>query len=257
MTSVQVRQFTCLQDNFGVLVHHPESGTTVAIDVPDAKAYIAALHATGWSLSHILITHHHWDHIGGLNELVEATGAHVTGPERSRQKIAGMNNAVEDGDDILVGPLKIKAMATPGHTLDHISWWFTEEGIAHTGDTLFALGCGRLFEGDAEMMWSSLSHLVRQLPPETKIYCGHEYTQANAKFALSIDPTNEKLKMRASQINELRAKGEATLPTTIAEELETNPFLRAADPAIQQSLGLEGEELAIVFAEIRKRKDNF
>ncbi len=172
MIEVEVRQFACLKDNFGVLIHHPDSGHTVAIDVPEAAPYLQVLEETGWKLTDILITHHHWDHVGGLTELIEKTGATVTGPERSRQHITGMNHFVEDGDDILVGPIAVKAMGTPGHTLDHISWWFQEAGIAHTGDTLFALGCGRLFEGDAEMMWPpsaiwpTHSH---QKPPSTAV----------------------------------------------------------------------------------------
>ncbi len=257
MVEVEIRQFVCLQDNYGVLVHHPESGSTAAIDVPEAAPYLQVLEETGWNLTDILITHHHWDHVGGLAELVEKTGAKVTGPERSRQHITGMNRFVEDGDDILVGPMAVKAIGTPGHTLDHISWWFQEAGIAHTGDTLFALGCGRVFEGDPEMMWASLSHLAYTLPPETTIYCGHEYTLSNAKFALTIDPNNQALQERTKRIEALREVGRPTLPTSMAAELSTNPFLRVSDPEIQKNLSMVNAEPADIFAEIRRRKDNF
>ncbi|KZL00890.1 Hydroxyacylglutathione hydrolase [Pseudovibrio sp. Ad5] len=257
MIEVEVRQFVCLKDNFGVLVHHPDSGCTVAIDVPEAAPYLQVLEETGWNLTDILITHHHWDHVGGMAELVEKTGAKVTGPERSRQHITGMNRFVEDGDDILVGPIAVKAIGTPGHTLDHISWWFQEAGIAHTGDTLFALGCGRVFEGDPEMMWASLSHLANTLPPETRIYCGHEYTLANAKFALTIDPNNQALQERTKRIEALREVGRPTLPTSMAAELSTNPFLRVRDPLVQKNLNMVNAEPVDIFTEIRRRKDNF
>lgn len=256
MTAVEIRQFSCLSDNFGVLIHDPESGTTVAIDVPDAAPYLAALQETGWELSHILITHHHWDHVQGLGELKEKTGPQVIGPERSRQKIAGLDKTVEDGDKVFTGPFTVEAIGTPGHTIDQISWYFPELKIAHTGDTLFALGCGRVFEGDMEMMWASLSTLKRRLPAETTIYSGHEYTQSNARFALTIDPENPDLQARAKEIDALRADGKPTLPTTMAKELATNPFLRADDPGVKRALGMAEASDADVFAEIRTRKDN-
>ncbi|MBS8261857.1 hydroxyacylglutathione hydrolase [Roseibium polysiphoniae] len=253
---VEIRQFPCLSDNFGVLIHDPDSGTTIAIDVPDAAPYLAVLDETGWKLSHILITHHHWDHVQGLSELKEKTDAHVIGPERSRQKISGMDATVEDGDKVLTGPFEALAMSTPGHTLDQISWYYPALKFAHTGDTLFSLGCGRLFEGDAEMMWASLDKLKRILPEETVIYCGHEYTQSNAKFALTIDPDNTDLLDRANEVEALRANGKPTLPTTMAQELATNPFLRADEPSLKAALGMADASDANVFAEIRTRKDN-
>ncbi|MCX2724922.1 hydroxyacylglutathione hydrolase [Roseibium salinum] len=254
--TTEIRQFTCLNDNFGVLLHDTASGTTIAFDVPDAACYQQVLEETGWKLSHILITHHHWDHVQGLGELKRKTGAAVIGPERSRQKISELDSTVEDGDDVLCGPYEIRAIATPGHTLDQISWHIPSVRVAHTGDTLFSLGCGRVFEGDKEMMWSSLAKLMRQLPDDTTIYCGHEYTDANARFALTIDPDNPDLQARARQVQELRARGEATLPTTMAREKATNPFLRAGEASVAAALGMEGKPPVEVFTEIRTRKDN-
>lgn len=255
-TTTSIHQFPCLNDNFGVLIHDRSTGTTIAIDVPDAAAYEAALAETGWTLSHILITHHHWDHVQGLGELKTRTGATVIGPERSRQKISELDRTVEDSDDVLCGPYEVKAIATPGHTLDQISWYIPSIRVAHTGDTLFALGCGRVFEGDMEMMWTSLARLMQQLPDDTVIYCGHEYTEANARFAVTIEPDNTSLQARAKEVADLRAAGKPTLPTTMAKEKATNPFLRAGEASVAAALGMDGRPPAEVFAEIRTRKDN-
>ncbi len=254
--TTQIRQFACLDDNFGVLVHDTASGTTIAFDVPHAGAYEAVLEETGWTLSHILITHHHWDHVQGLGELKQKTGATVIGPERSRQKISELDRTVEDGDDVLCGPYEVKAIATPGHTLDQISWFIPSIKMAHTGDTLFSLGCGRVFEGDKEMMWSSLAKLIRQLPDDTAIYCGHEYTEANARFSLTIEPENADLQARAREVADLRSQGKSTLPTTMGQEKKTNPFLRAGEASVAKALGMEGKSAAEIFTEIRTRKDN-
>ena len=256
VTNAEVRQFSCLSDNFGLLINDPQSGTTIAIDVPDAPAYLSVLKETGWTLSHILVTHHHWDHVQGIGALKTQTGARVVVPKQSCQKIPDHDQTVEDGDTLLAGPFQIEAIGTPGHTLDQISWYIPDLKIAHTGDTLFALGCGRIFEGDADMMWASLVKLKNKLPPETAVYCGHEYTQSNARFALTVDPENETLKARAGDVDLLRASGKPTLPTTMALELATNPFLRADEPAIKTALGLTQASAASVFAEIRRRKDN-
>lgn len=255
-STTEIHQFSCLDDNFGVLIHDTDSGTTIAVDVPDAAAYEAALAETGWTLTHILITHHHWDHVQGLGALKTKTGAKVIGPERSRQKISELDTTVEDGDDVLCGPYEVKAIATPGHTLDQISWYIPSIKVAHTGDTLFALGCGRVFEGDKEMMWASLAKLLHHLPDDTTIYCGHEYTAANAKFALTIEPENAALQARARTVSDLRANGKPTLPTTMAEEKATNPFLRAGETSVAVALGMAGQSAEAVFAEIRTRKDN-
>ncbi|MES0812607.1 hydroxyacylglutathione hydrolase [Roseibium sp. SCPC15] len=254
--NTEIHQFTCLDDNFGVLVHDRDSGTTIAFDVPHAGAYEQALEETGWKLTHILITHHHWDHVQGLGELKQKTGAIVYGPARSAQKIAQLDRTVEDGDHILCGPYEVKAISTPGHTLDQISWYIPSIKFAHTGDTLFSLGCGRVFEGDKEMMWSSLSKLLRELPDDTAIYCGHEYTEANARFSLTIEPDNADLQARAQEVSNLRSQGKPTLPTSMGVEKATNPFLRAAEASVVAALGMEGKSAADVFTEIRTRKDN-
>ncbi|WP_299477917.1 hydroxyacylglutathione hydrolase [uncultured Roseibium sp.] len=254
--TTEIHQFPCLSDNFGVLVHDSESGTTIAFDVPDSGPYEKALQKKGWTLTHILITHHHWDHVQGLGELKQKTGASVYGPARSRQKIAQLDRFVEDGDHIKCGPYEIKAIATPGHTLDQISWYIPSIRMAHTGDTLFSLGCGRVFEGDKEMMWSSLAKLLQELPDDTNIYCGHEYTEANAAFSLTIEPGNADLKTRAEEVKQLRAGNQPTLPTTMALEKATNPFLRAGEASVAEALGMSGKSAADVFTEIRTRKDN-
>jgi len=254
--SVQIQQFPCLNDNFGLLIHEPQSKTTIAIDVPDAMPYKKELQDRGWTLTHILVTHHHWDHVQGIGDLKTGTNAVVIGPELSRDKIEGMSKGVEDGDKVLCGPLEVQAIGTPGHTLDQISWYFPQLNMAHTGDTLFALGCGRVFEGDKEMMWSSLSKLKRMLPDETTIYCGHEYTLANALFALRVEPENQDLRARAAVIEALRSDQLPTLPTTMKLEEATNPFLRADQPSLKAALGMTGKSDAAVFAEIRTRKDN-
>ncbi|MCV0429545.1 MAG: hydroxyacylglutathione hydrolase [Roseibium sp.] len=254
--TTEIHQFTCLDDNFGVLVHDRESGTTIGFDVPHAGAYEQALEETGWTLTHILITHHHWDHVQGLGELKQKTGAVVIGPARSRQKIAQLDRTVEDGDHVKCGPYEVKAISTPGHTLDQISWYIPSIKMAHTGDTLFSLGCGRVFEGDKEMMWSSLAKLLRELPDDTAIYCGHEYSEANARFSLTIEPENADLQARALEIAKLRASGKATLPTTMGREKATNPFLRAAETSVAAALGMEGKSAVDIFTEIRTRKDN-
>ncbi|WP_417771569.1 hydroxyacylglutathione hydrolase [Stappia sp.] len=252
-----IRQFACLDDNFGVILHLPATERTIAIDVPDAAPYLAVLAETGWRLTDILITHHHWDHVQGLEALKAETGARATGPEMSRDRIVGLDAGVSDGERLEIGGLLLEAIGTPGHTLDQISWFAPQIGFAHTGDTLFSLGCGRVFEGDMAMMWSSLDKLADRLPGDTRIYCGHEYTLSNARFALTIDPQNTALVARAEEVEALRSAGRPALPTTMSQELATNPFLRARDPAIRAGLGMETASDAEVFAEIRRRKDSF
>lgn len=256
MSKLQYHQFPYMNDNYGVLVHSADTGETACIDAGDAAAYEAALKETGWKLSHIFITHHHGDHTAGLAALKQSTGAKAIGPAPLSSPINGLDSNVNDGDTFSFAGCEVKVIHTPGHTTDMMNFYLPSEGVVFTGDTLFTLGCGRVFEGDMAMMWSSLEKLIA-LPADTIVYSSHEYTQANAAFAQSVDPDNEKLKARSAQIDELRSQGKATVPTTLAEELETNPFVRPSDPAIRAHLGMADASDAEVFAEIRTRKDNF
>jgi len=253
MAPLDVHQFSCLDDNFGVLIHDPGTGATASIDAPEAAPILAALGETGWALSHILVTHKHADHTQAVTALRAETGCFVVGPGEATAA-ASLDLTVGEGDSFDFSGHVAKVFATPGHTLGHIVYWLERDEVLFAGDTLFSLGCGRVFEGTFAQMWSSLDRL-RQLPPETRVYCGHEYTQANARFAMTIEPGNSALTARAAEVDRLRAAGNATLPTTIGAEREANPFLRPDSAGIQQRLGLVGQPLAEVFAEIRRRKD--
>jgi hydroxyacylglutathione hydrolase len=253
---VEIEQFMCRSDNFGVLVHDPKSGQTAIIDAPEEAPILAAIERTGWTPTMILTTHHHVDHVEANLALKERFKLRIVGPEAEQAKIPGIDETVEQGSVIHLGDERIDVIATPGHTAGHVSYHLPASKVAFTADTLFALGCGRLFECKPPVMYDSLKKLAA-LPAETVVYCGHEYTLSNARFALTVDPTNSALKERAAKIEALRADGKPTLPTTIGEELSTNPFLRWHDPAIRKHLGMEKASDAEVFAEIRKRKDNF
>ncbi len=253
---IETRQFACLADNYGYLIRDRETGAVAAIDTPDVGAINNQLDAAGWRLTHILNTHHHWDHAGGNLALKDKWGCKIIGPKAEAAQIPGLDVAVGDGDMVMFGASKATVYDTPGHTSGHIIFHFAEDAAAFVGDTIFAMGCGRLFEGTAEQMWASLSKIAA-LPPQTKLYCAHEYTQANAAFALSVDPTNPQLQSRAREVDRLRAEGTPTIPTDVAIELQTNPFLRAAAPGLQAALGMSGASAVEVFAETRRRKDNF
>lgn len=254
MTSLEIFQFPCLSDNYGVLIHDASANVTASIDAPEAAAVNEALAEKGWTLTHILTTHHHGDHTGGNDALKKATGCTIVGPRAEAARVPGIDVQVGEGDDVSVGSFTAKVIETPGHTAGEISYWFADPGVAFVGDTLFSLGCGRLFEGSAETMWASLRKLM-DLPEETVIYCGHEYTLSNANFALTIEPGNQALQERADEVRTLREQGRPTLPTTIGRELETNPFLRPSSSEIQERLGMQGADEWRIFAEIRQRKD--
>jgi hydroxyacylglutathione hydrolase len=254
MAKLEIHQFPCLSDNFGVLIHDSTHNVTASIDAPDAGAVDDALNHKGWRLTHILTTHHHADHTGGNLALKQASGCKIVGPRGEAGKIPGIDQTVAEGDTVPFGSFTFKVLDTPGHTAGHISYWCPTAAVAFVGDTLFAIGCGRVIEGDAEMMWQSLKKLMA-LPTETSVYCGHEYTQANARFALTIEPENEALVRRAKEVDRLRSAGEATLPTKIGIELETNPFLRPHVAAIQNRLGMVGKPDWQIFGEIRERKN--
>ena len=256
MARFEVFQFNARSDNFGVLLHDPVSKATAAIDAPDADAVIQALAARDWKLTDILVTHKHFDHIAGVAVLKASYDCRVIGPALSALETSLYDHTVKDGDMLQWGGSEIRVIATPGHTLDHVSYWLAEEGRVFVGDTIFALGCGRVIEGTHAMLWESIQRL-RDLPEETELYCGHEYTLANAKFAVTVDPGNRKLADRRAEVEELREAGRPTLPTTIGLEKETNPFLRPENQGIATAVGLRGAAPADVFAELRRRKDRF
>jgi len=254
--TIKIDQFMCREDNFGVLIHDPESGQTALIDAPQEAPILAAVERTGWKPSLLLITHHHADHVEANLALKKRFSLKIVGPEAEKAKIPGIDETVGEGSRVPFGGEQAEVIFTPGHTAGHVSYHFPQSKLLFSADTLFALGCGRLLECAAPVMYESLRNLAA-LPPETAVYCGHEYTLANARFALTVDPANKTLQERAKRIEALRAEGKPTLPTTIGEELATNPFLRWADPEIRKNLGMENASDAEVFAEIRKRKDNF
>lgn len=254
--TLHIRQFPCLRDNYGFLVRDMASGAVASIDTPDPAAITLALGEAGWRLTHILNTHHHADHAGGNLALKARWNCRIIGPRAEAEKIPGIDEAVGDGDIVRLGASEARVFDTPGHTLGHIVYWFEAARAAFVGDTLFALGCGRLFEGTPEQMWASLGKIAA-LPDDTRLFCAHEYTQANARFALSVDRDNPALYRRAAEIEATRARGEPTVPTTVAAERATNPFLRADTQALKQSAGVTHLEGAAAFAEIRRRKDEF
>jgi len=255
MGALEIHQFMCRSDNYGVLVHAPETGETASIDAPNADAIRQALADKGWKLTHIFTTHHHGDHVEGHRALKRETGCRITGPKREDAKIPELDDAVGDEDAFTFAGHAVQILETPGHTLGHIAYVLPDDRLAFVGDTLFAMGCGRIFEGTADMMWGSLCKLMA-LPANTTVYCGHEYTLANARFALTVEPDNAELAARVKEVEALRDKGLATLPTTMAQELATNPFLRADTAGIRQTLAMPDAPAGEVFAEIRKRKDN-
>src|SRR5580658_3062897 len=254
--AAQTHLFRCLTDNYGVLIHDPQSGATASIDAPEAAPVEAALAKTGWKLTDILVTHHHADHTAGIAELKARHKCRVVAPRGEAQRIAHVDETVAEGDTVKVGGLQAGVIDTPGHTAGHISYFLPADKLAFVGDTLFSIGCGRVIEGNPEMMWQSLLKL-RALPDDTKFYCGHEYTDANIRFAKTIEPANKALAARAQQVKELLAAGKATIPATIGAEKAANPFLRADNAELAQSLGLGGSPAWKVFAEIRERKNRF
>lgn len=253
---IEIVTVPCRSDNYAYLAHDPATGTTAVIDAPEAAPIAAALAARDWKLRDILLTHHHADHVEGVEALRAATGAKVQGALADRHRLPALDRALSDGDAIDIGSEEGRVIDVSGHTIGHIAFYFPGAGVVFTGDSLMALGCGRVFEGTMPMMWASLSKLAA-LPFETLVCSGHEYTAANARFALTIDPVNPALAARAKAVFAASENGTPTVPTRLSEELETNPFLRAADPAIRAQLGLETATDAEVFAEIRNRKDRF
>lgn len=253
---IEIVTIPCRADNYAFLAHDPATGVTAVIDVPDAAPIAAVLASKDWKLRDILLTHHHVDHVEGVEALRAATGAKVHGARADAHRLPRLDRMLAEGDAIDIGSEEGRVIDVSGHTLNHLAFHFPGAGAVFTADSLMALGCGRVFEGTPEMMWQSLSKLAA-LPPETIVYSGHEYTATNARFALTIDPDNAALAQRARAVFAATEKGTPTVPSRLSDELATNPFLRAADPSIRRHLGLENATNAEVFAEIRGRKDRF
>lgn len=246
----------CLSDNYAFLAHDPQTGQTAVIDAPEADPIIAALDARGWKADIVLITHHHWDHVEGLADICARFGSQVVGARSDAHRLPDLDIALDEGDTVQIGAQTGTVINVSGHTVGHIAYHFPESAAVFTADSLMALGCGRVFEGTMEMMWSSLSKLAA-LPADTTVYSGHEYTEANARFAKTVDPDNPDLARRIADITNARAQGKATVPSSLKLELATNPFLRASDPGIRDHLGMKDATDEEVFAEVRGRKDRF
>ncbi len=254
--SLHLMTIPCLSDNYAYLIHDPTTGQTAVVDVPEVGPILDALDQQGWTLSHILLTHHHYDHIDGVEDLLAKAPAQVIGAAADAHRLPPLDLAVKEGDTITIGTETGHVIDVSGHTVGHIAIHFPDSKLVFTADSLMALGCGRLFEGTPSQMYSSLAKLAA-LPGDTTVCSGHEYTQSNAKFALTIDPDNQALISRAEAVTAARAKNQPTVPSLLSEELATNPFLRASDPAIQAHLGMQNSEPVDVFTEIRARKDRF
>ncbi len=256
MSTLEIHQIPTRSDNYVYLLRESSTGNAAVVDPSDADPVLATLAMFGWNLTHVLATHHHDDHIGGVSRIKEATGCTVIGPRADRERIPMIDVEVGDGDVCRLHGAEAKVWDVPGHTRGHIAYWFPESRALFCGDTLFALGCGRVFEGTHEQMYKSISKFA-EVPDETWVYCAHEYTAANAKFALHVDPGNDDLREYARQIERRREAGVSTVPSLMGLERRTNPFLRAGDAAFARALGMEGRAPVEVFAEVRTRKDGF
>ncbi|MDX5384132.1 MAG: hydroxyacylglutathione hydrolase [Rhodobacterales bacterium] len=253
---LEIVTIPCLKDNYAFLAHDKATGQTAVVDVPEAAPIVAALKQRGWTLSHVLLTHHHWDHVDGLAALLADHPATVIGAAADAHRLPPLDIAVREGDRITIGSDTGRVIDVSGHTLGHIAFHFPDSAVVFTADSLMALGCGRLFEGTPAQMYESLSKLAA-LPPETLVCSGHEYTASNAKFALTIEPGNAALISRVEKIETARAQGRPTVPSLLSTERATNPFLRSDSPEIQANLGLSGADPVTVFTEVRRRKDSF
>jgi len=256
VNELQIAQFPCLSDNYGFLLHDPDSDLTAAVDTPDADEISAELDRRQWRLTHILNTHHHSDHAGGNHLLKERHGCQIVGSRADAARIPGIDLGVGEGDTVPFGDRRIEVFETPGHTSGHVVYFVPDAKAAFVGDTLFAMGCGRLFEGSPDQMWDSLQKIL-SWPDDTRIYCAHEYTLANARFALTLEPDNMALISRAREVASLRREGRPTVPTVLGQEKETNPFLRSASPGLKATIGLVEADEVSVFARTRALKDSF
>jgi len=256
MTHLSIELVPCLSDNYAYLVHDARSGQCAVVDPSEAAPVEKALAHHGWSLTHVLNTHHHPDHTGGNLELKKRHGAVVVGPAKDAERIPGIDIGVSAAEPWNFAGETVRILEIPAHTRAHIAFIFEEEAAAFTGNTLFSMGCGRLFEGTPQMMWDALSKLMT-LPDATQIYCGHEYTWANGRFALTLEPGNLDLHHRMSDVTRAREANAPTIPTNMGLEKRTNPFLRPDSAEIRKTLGMEDADNVAVFAEMRHRKDNF
>jgi hydroxyacylglutathione hydrolase len=256
MTTLEIELVPCLRDNYAYLLRNAADGICAVVDPSEAYPVRAALESRNWRLSHILNTHHHPDHTGGNAELKREYGAEVIGPEKDRVRIPALDRGVVEGADFRLGSRHVRVLEIPAHTRAHIAFVFDEDNAVFTGDTLFAMGCGRLFEGTPEMMWRSLSKLMG-LDDSMRVYCGHEYTLNNGRFALTLEPGNADLQARMREVETLRASDAPTIPSTIGLERKTNPFLRPHSTEIRRTLNMVGASDVDVFAEMRARKDRF
>lgn len=253
---LEIKNLPVLTDNYIYLVHDPVSLETAAIDPALAEPVLAALEEKGWQLTFILNTHHHSDHVGGNVQLKKLTNCKIIASQADWDRIPGIDEGVNEGDVVSLGQHKARVIATPGHTRAHVVYHFAEDDILFCGDTLFVMGCGRLFEGTAEQLWHSLQKL-KALPKETLVYCTHEYTQTNGRFALTVEPNNHRLQQRMVEVENLRGNNYPTVPTTIAEELATNPFFREESIDIQKTIQMANSKPVDVFAKVRRLKDGF
>jgi hydroxyacylglutathione hydrolase len=253
---LEIVTIPCLKDNYAFLAHDRATGQTAVVDVPEAAPIADALRVRGWRLSHVILTHHHWDHVDGLAALLADHPATVIGAAADAHRLPPLDVAVAEGDRIVIGADEGHVIDVSGHTLGHIAVHFPSSQVVFTADSLMALGCGRLFEGTPAQMYHSLAKLAA-LPDDTLVCSGHEYTASNAKFAATIEPGNAALISRIEKIETARAQGRPTVPSLLSTERATNPFLRADSPEIQANLGLSGADPVVVFTEVRRRKDSF
>jgi hydroxyacylglutathione hydrolase len=253
---LEIVTIPCLQDNYAFLLHNPDMGQTVLVDAPEAAPILEVLRGRGWTLDHVWLTHHHWDHVDGLAGLLDVFSPKVWGAAQDAERLPELTHALAVGEGVDCAGLRVEIIDVPGHTLGHIAYYVPAEDAVFTADSLMVMGCGRLFEGTPENMWSSLQKLMN-LPPETRVYSGHEYTASNCKFALTIDPHNSELISRVAQVTADRAAGRPTVPALLGLECATNPFLRANDPAIREGLGMTDATVLEVFTKIRALKDKF
>lgn len=253
---LEIIQIPVLQDNYIYLLHETEASRTAVVDPAVAGPVLEQLADRGWRLDYILNTHHHGDHVGGNPELQHKTGCRVVGSRSDCARIPGIGIRLDEGDCFALGSAEAEVISVSGHTVGHIAYWFHDHNALFCGDTLFSMGCGRLFEGTPGQMWNSLSKLM-QLPADTRVYCAHEYTRTNGRFALTLEPRNPHLQLRMQEVERMRLENLATVPSTLGDELATNPFLRLDSPEIRETLAIESENPVAVFAEIRRRKDHF